>query len=199
MTRVEEILDFWFGALPSDEVFHQEKAELWFRKDPATDEEIRVRFGALVEEALAGGLATWCEDPRGTLALVLLLDQFTRNIYRDTPRAFAGDTRALALARAAFSSGSAAALRPLERVFLAMPLMHAEDLAVQDESVALFAALSDDAPPALRTLLANNHRYAVAHRDIIARFGRYPHRNAILGRASSDEEVAFLKEPGSSF
>jgi uncharacterized protein (DUF924 family) len=165
----------------------------WFGKDPAFDAQIRERFEALIAEALAGGLGEWCNTPQGALARVLLLDQFTRNAYRDTPAAFSGDARALATARDAIARGFDRELGPLERWFLYMPFQHSEDLADQERSVALFQALARD------TGLTAPLSYVVRHADIVRRFGRFPHRNAILGRTSSAAEIAFLRTPGSSF
>ena len=183
----EAVLDFWFGT---DD---QARAE-WFRKDEAFDRLIADRFGALVERALAGELREWDAKPASALARILLLDQFTRNIFRGTPRAFAGDPRALAAARSLVASGGDTALPPLRRSFVYLPFEHAEDLQAQHEAVRLFSALEASAPQATGML-----EYALRHRDIIARFGRFPHRNAILGRESTPEEIAFLREPGSSF
>lgn len=177
-STMEDVLAFWF-ADPAR----------WFRKDPAFDAEIHARFGALHAAIEAGEHEAWRTTPRGALAYVIALDQFARNMFRGTPRSFASDPRALAAATAAIARGDAAALTPPERVFLYMPLMHSEDLADQDRCVALFAALG----------IAENLAFAEAHRAVIRRFGRFPHRNAILGRPSTPEEIAFLAEPGSSF
>ena len=185
------VLDFWFGAPGSPE--HGQSRAVWFRKDPAFDEEIRARFGGAVESALAGSFADWSASARGALALVILLDQFTRNIFRDTPRAFAGDARALATAQDAVARGLDRELALHERWFLYMPFEHAEDAAVQGRSLELFGALA-------RELNDDGAlEWARKHADVVFRFGRYPHRNAILGRASTPEEEAFLRGPGSSF
>jgi len=199
MTSPQVVLDYWFGEISPDGTVSEAKQTLWFTKRDATDEDIRRRFGPAVEGALAGALDGWRATPHGTVALVLVLDQFTRNIFRDTPRAFAGDPQALDIALAAWDTGLVQGLRTLEQVFLSMPLMHAEDLAVQERSVGTFQQLWAAAPPALQEMLAGNYKYAVAHRDVVARFGRFPHRNAILGRQSTPEEAEFLKQPGSSF
>ena len=183
----DEVLAFWFGSAP-----HAARAA-WFRKDPAFDAEIRSRFGAAIEAALAGGYRDWTATPRGSLARVLLLDQFTRNAFRDTLRAFAGDTQALATAQAAVDAGQDRALDRHERTFLYLPFEHAEDSIVQERSLALFRALAAEMGE------PGNLEWAEKHAAIIRRFGRYPHRNAILGRASTPEEIAFLREPGSSF
>ena len=183
----DDILGFWFGPAP-----HVERRE-WFRKDAEFDAGIRARFGATIEAALAGAFADWTTTPHGALARVVVLDQFTRNAYRDTARAFAGDALALETARAAVDAGRDRALDRFERWFLYMPFEHAEDLAIQERSLALFGALAAD------TGEPGNIEWAERHAEIIRRFGRFPHRNAILGRASTTEEIAFLREPRSSF
>jgi uncharacterized protein (DUF924 family) len=185
--RAADVLHFWFGT--SDTARDE-----WFRKDPAFDARIRERFGFLVEQALAGGLADWDVAADTALARVLLLDQFTRNIHRGSPRAFDGDVLALALARSMVARGADQALPPLRRVFAYLPFEHAEDEAAQRESLRLFRALA-----AAHPTLAPYDDYARRHAVVIERFGRFPHRNAILGRASTPEDAAFLREPGSSF
>lgn len=199
--RVDEILDFWFGP---DGAPIGATVGRWFRADPAVDEEIARRFGPALTAAAAGAYATWAEDARGTLALVVLLDQFSRNVFRGTAGAFAQDPRALALTQAALADGRDRSLGWLGRYVLRMPLMHAEDVAVQRQSVASFAALVAEAEaagadPEVRAVLTSALDYARRHAAIVERFGRYPHRNAVLERASTDEELAFLREPGSSF
>ena len=188
-TQPAEVLAFWFGQPPTE----HPRAE-WFRKDPAFDERIRQRFGAALQLALGGGLQHWDLHPEGALARILVLDQFTRNAFRDTPGAFAGDAQALAAARALVAAGGHARLLPLQRWFAYLPFEHAEDRAVQGQSLQLFAALARDHPA-----LADAQHWAVKHAEVIERFGRYPHRNALLGRASTPEEEAFLRQPGSSF
>ncbi len=191
--RAQSVLDFWFGA-PGSPGAGQRRRE-WFVKSAEFDAGIANRFGPLIEAALRGELAGWAGDgTRAALAQIVLLDQFTRNVYRDTPRAFAGDVRALAAAQAMVGAAQDAALPPLERAFVYLPYEHAEDLALQDESVRLFSALARAAPE-LDDMLDYAHR----HRAVIARFGRFPHRNAMLGRASSAAEIAYLEEPGSGF
>ena len=183
----QDVLDFWFGALPLTQ-----RAE-WFKKDPAFDDTIRRRFGALVETALAQGLP-WNATPHDRLAQLIVLDQFPRNLFRGDARAFAGDARALQLALGLVDDGSHLALHPLQRWFAYLPLEHAEDLALQDRCVALCAALAADAPGFDGAL-----DYARRHRDVIAQFGRFPHRNAALGRASTADEAAYLATPGAGF
>jgi len=179
------VLDFWFGDEP---VARPE----WFRKDPAFDAQIRERFDPLIERTLAG--ARLGDGPAERLAALVVLDQFTRNVFRDTPRAFAGDTAALDLALGLCECGDDLALPPWQRAFACLPFEHAEDLALQDRAVAAFEALARDHPQAASML-----DYAHRHREVIRRFGRFPHRNAILGRESTADELAFLEQPGSRF
>jgi uncharacterized protein (DUF924 family) len=184
------VLVFWFGALDA-----QHSRPEWFRKDPAFDALIRQRFGATVEAAVAGGLAAWqTAGPRAQLAQIVVLDQFTRNIFRDTPRAFAGDTIALAAAQQMVASGQDRSLTPVQRSFVYLPFEHAENLAMQDEAVRCFTALGAEHPPS-----ADQLTWAHKHHEVIVCFGRFPHRNAILGRPSTPEEEAFLALPGSRF
>ncbi|MEP7283323.1 MAG: DUF924 family protein [Rubrivivax sp.] len=185
----EDVLGFWFGPAP-----WAERVE-WFRKDPAFDDTIRSRFGTLVERALDGPLG-WDRDPRGTLAELIVLDQFPRNLFRGDARAFAGDARARTLAAALVDRALDQALPPHGRWFAYLPFEHAEDLALQDRSVALFERLRHDAPEAASPTVLD---YAQRHRDVIQRFGRFPHRNAALGRVSSADEAAYLATPGSGF
>src|SRR5450830_125640 len=191
MSAWQPILDFWF--LPEGDPGHGKSRPEWFRKDLAFDALIQQRFGEAISRALAGEFVEWDGDPRGALVRIILLDQFARNAFRDTPRAFAGDARALAAARAMVDSGRDRMLAPVERWFVYLPFEHAEDMAIQERAVALFTALA--AEPGLDDIAD----YAVRHRDIIARFGRFPHRNRILGRDSTPEEIEFLKLPGSGF
>lgn len=193
------ILEFWFGNTVDDTAAAQAQQKLWWSKNAVVDADIRTRFGTLVETAATGKLDDWAQDARGRLALILLFDQFPRNMYRDTPRAFAYDTRAGKLALAGIASGADRELRAIERVFFYLPLEHSESAELQERSVALFTALAAGVPEADRKTFAGYVDYAVRHRDVIHRFGRFPHRNHILGRDSTPEETAFLKQPGSSF
>jgi uncharacterized protein (DUF924 family) len=186
-----EVLAFWFGEAGSPERGKPRAA--WFRKDLDFDAEIRRRFLALHASAALGERERWRERPEALLALIVVLDQFSRNLYRDDPRAFSQDAAALACAREMIDRGWDAALLPVERQFAYLPFEHAEDLALQDRSVALFSAL--EAFPETKGLT----EWAEKHRAIVRRFGRFPHRNAALGRASTPEEIAFLREPGSRF
>jgi uncharacterized protein (DUF924 family) len=180
------VLDFWFGAPDSRERGRPRKS--WFQKSEPFDAEIRRRFLALWERAARGELGRWQETPLASLALVVTLDQFPRNMFRGTARAFASDSRALAAARSMIAVEFDRLLSPVERVFAYLPFTHAEDLAAQRRSLALFHGLE---PESVRS--------AARHHEIIARFGRFPHRNAVLGRQSTPEEAEFLKQPGSSF
>lgn len=188
----QRVLDFWFGPRGSAD-FGTQRA-MWFQKHDATDAAIREHFKHDIDAALAGALTDWDRHPRGALARILLLDQFTRNIYRGTPRAFAGDAMALAAAQRAIDDGCHLRLIPVERMFIYMPFEHAEDAAAQARAVALFRTL-DATHGGFKSALD----YALRHQAVIDRFGRFPHRNALLGRASTEEETAFLAQPGSGF
>lgn len=190
--QAQDVLDFWF--LPPDNRDYGQARGEWFRKDDAFDAHIRARFGTLIDAAIEGGLRAWDATPHGALARLIVLDQFTRNVYRGTPRAFAGDAQALALAVALTQAGQDQLLPPMLRAFAYLPFEHAEDLAMQARAVELFQLLSQ-AQPGFDGMLD----YAERHQEVIARFGRFPHRNAILGRASTPQEVEFLRQPGSSF
>jgi len=195
----QDLLHWWFGQGTSATEIAAEKQRLWFGYRPQQDAEARERFGALVEQALNGDLQDWAELPEGWLALVLLLDQLPRMIHRDTPRAFASDERAQQLVRDGLAHGGDMLLSPIQRVFIYLVLEHAENLAVQDLAVAHFTALRDIAAEHEQALFRDFLDYAERHREVISRFGRFPHRNAILGRDSSDAEQSFLQQPGSSF
>lgn len=188
-----QVLDFWFGQAPLE----PRPALWWGGKN--NDEPIRQRFATAVEGALNGAYDGWEETPRGALALIVLLDQMTRNVYRGSARAFSGDARALAVCRSALDRGDLGRLHPLEGSFLLMPLEHDEDLASQGHCLTQLEHLISLADPPLREYLASNLDYARAHRDIIRRFGRFPHRNAILGRASTPDEAAYLAAGGRRF
>lgn len=198
-TDIENILAFWFGGDAGDSATAEAQKKLWWAKDAVIDAEIRERYGALVAAAAGGAHREWAREPRGRLALILLFDQFPRNIYRDTPQAFAHDGLALRLALDGIAAGADRTLRAIERVFFYLPLEHAESMEMQERSVALFTALAAGVPGADRGTFAGFVDYAVRHRDVVHRFGRFPHRNRILGRESSAGEQDFLKQPGSSF
>ena len=182
-----DVLEFWFGEMP-----HRGRA-VWFTKDAGFDATIRTRFGEAVAAALDGAFADWPATAYGALARVILLDQFTRNIFRDTPRAFAGDKLALSVATAAVDAQQDRALDRYERQFLYLPFEHSESVTAQDRATELFGTLARETGD--DSLLP----WVQRHADIVRRFGRFPHRNDALGRASTPEETAFLKEPGSRF
>ena len=188
--RPEDVLDFWFGR-EGDEGYG-EFCEAWFRKDAAFDEEIRDRFLGLHEEAASGAHDDWREDARGAVALVIVLDQFPRNMFRDDPRTYATDEKARETARYAVERALDRELRPLERWFLYLPFMHSESIEDQRLSLDLFRSLG-------RVGEADPVPYAEGHKEIVERFGRFPHRNATLGRETTAEEAEFLRGPGSSF
>jgi uncharacterized protein (DUF924 family) len=190
---IRHILDFWFGPLDAAGMSDPDREKRWFRGGADIDRHCREHYTGLVESAVAGGLTGWSDSAEGLLARVLLLDQFTRNIYRGTPAAFAGDELAIALARDAVATGRDRGMPTIHRVFLYVPYEHSEQLAIQDEGVALFDELLASSGQAV---VAGYRDYAIAHRDVIARFGRFPHRNAILGRESSPEELAHLRQHG---
>lgn len=186
------VLTYWFGD--ETEAANGQPRDLWFRKSTATDAEIAQRFGAVIERALRGEFAGWAARPAGALAEIVLLDQFTRNVFRDTAHAFAGDPQALRAAQALLATRADLALPPAQRAFAYLPFEHAESMPWQDRAVQLFTALADDAPQ-----LAGMLDYAKKHREVVQRFGRFPHRNAALGRQSTPEESQFLREPDSRF
>lgn len=199
MTEPKDVLDFWFGAPGSNAEIASWQGKLWFGKSAANDQAVIDRFADTLPAAAAGRLDHWASTPRGRLALVIVLDQFPHHIHRDRPQAFATDPQALALSLAALETGEDQALTSIERVFLYLPLEHAESLAMQERAVELFAMLASGAAADERALFDNYLDYAIKHRDVVARFGRFPHRNDILGRASTPEEIEFLKLPGSRF
>ncbi len=191
MSKPREILDFWFGR--EGEEGYGEFREAWFTKDPEFDREVRDRFEGAYEEAAADRLEHWKDEARSCLALIILLDQFTRNMFRGDPKTYATDDKALAAARHAVEHAYDRELSPYERLFVYLPFEHSEDLEDQRFSVELFRGLA--AEMGSEDLLG----YAVRHLEIIERFGRFPHRNEILGRATTPEEAEFLRSPDSSF
>jgi uncharacterized protein (DUF924 family) len=179
-----------------------ERLALWFGSSddgPQADELVRSRFGSLLQRAAAGELAAWADSPRRRLSLILLLDQFPRHAYRGTERAFAADREALALALSGMQSAADAALTPVERIFFYMPLQHAELRDAQEESVAAYRRLRNEAPTELSAMFTSALESAEQHHAIVARFGRFPHRNRALGRANTAEEEAYLARSGDSF
>jgi uncharacterized protein (DUF924 family) len=195
----EGILHFWFGDDPADAANSPECARLWWSKQPAVDALMRERFGPLLPQVAAGSLDSWASDPTGRLALILLADQFSRNIHRGSPQAFALDPMARRLALEGFAIGAFEGLLPIQRLFATMPLEHSEALVDQDRCVSLVRSLRDEVSPTERGTFDSFVDFAERHRDVIRRFGRFPHRNAVLGRTSTPEEAAFLQTPGSSF
>ncbi len=176
----DQVLTFWFETL---------KPAQWWKKDAALDREIAERFGELLHQSRQSILDSWRNTARGRLAEIIVLDQFSRQVYRDSAEAFSADPLALSLAQQAVRQGADSELTVSERVFLYMPYMHSESRQVHETAVELFTRLGE----------ANNLDYELRHKAIIDRFGRYPHRNAVLGRQSTEEEIAFLSQPGSSF
>ena len=200
METPDTIQKYWFGsALEDAAVTARERAPLWWSKNPEVDNEIRRRFESCVILAGSGELDPWASNPQDRLALILLTDQFPRSIYRNSAKAFAFDSRALSLSHAGIDAGFDVSLRPLERVFFYLPLEHSESLADQQRAVSLFQKLVDEAGPDQKATFAEYLDFAARHRDIIARFGRFPHRNEVLGRISTPEELSFLQQPGSWF
>ncbi len=199
MATPEEILQYWFGNLTGPTDCDHSKGAMWWAGGAEVDREIRERFGSDWQRAKAGELDSWLNAPRSALALIILLDQFSRNLGRGTPEAFAADEAALAACRHALAAGYDRALRPIERAFLYMPLMHAEDREAARECVSRFEELSreirETCPPAHPDFI----EHAREHANTVQRFGRYPHRNAILGRQSTDEERAFLRGGGPNY
>ncbi len=190
----DDVLAFWLGPLDADGLADEVHRARWWRSDPDFDAELRARFGALHAEVAAGDHASWLTAPRGRLATVIVFDQLSRNLFRGTAGMYAHDARAVALTKEALEGGDADVLGLHERMFLAMPLMHAEALDDQERCIEEMRALARRNPA-----FEANVDFAIRHRDVVARFGRFPHRNAILGRESSEEEREFLKQPGSSF
>lgn len=190
---IAEIHEFWFGALDENGLCASDRNALWFGASAEVDATCRARFGPALVQARAEKLGSWTESDRGLVALVVLLDQLSRNIHRGTAEAFAGDALALRLAQNAISTARHLQLPLIHRVFLYLPLEHSEDLSMQEQCVALFAQLAHETG---QPQFDNFARYAVAHRDVIARFGRFPHRNAILDRASSAEELNHIEQHG---
>jgi uncharacterized protein (DUF924 family) len=197
MTQPYEVLKFWFGEDLESEPFRDSK--LWFEKNPAFDQEIKMRFEEDLKAAANGAREEWKNNPLGRLAFIILLDQFSRNIYRGTPRMFSQDSLSLQAALEGIDKGEDQALHPIQCTFFYLPLEHSEDLEIQKKSLEMFPRLVRQANEKWKRSLKINYEYAIKHHDIIARFGRFPHRNALLGRMSTPEEIEFLKEPGSSF
>lgn len=199
MESSEKLLEFWFADVTSSPASAAARSEVWFGGATAFDRDCRMRFGALLERAGRGELEAWRGGPRSALALAVLLDQIPRNVFRGTPRAFEFDARALATAAAAYDAGFDAGLHPIEASFLYMPFQHAEDAPMQERGVAAFEALVARTAPGFRELVAGYADYARRHREVIRRFGRFPHRNAVVERASTLDEQAYLRGGGETF
>ncbi|VVP37810.1 MULTISPECIES: DUF924 family protein [Pseudomonas] len=195
----QPLLEWWFGTSESAKEVAAQKGRLWFGKRDSQDLEARERFGDWVEQALAGGLTEWTQRPEGWLALVLLLDQLPRMIFRDSPKSFSGDLRAQALVAQGIAADFDRQLQPIQRVFIYLVLEHCEHLAVQNECISRYIELVAQQSEDDRALFADYLDYAEKHQKVIAQFGRFPHRNAVLGRESTAEELAFLSKPGSRF
>ena len=195
----EDVLAFWFGPLNEEGLATPDKAARWWKKDAAFDAEVLARFGSTWSAAMRGGHDDWMDAPHSLLALVIVLDQLSRNMFRGKAQSFASDARALSAAKKGIERGFDQQLVGHERLFLYMPFMHSEELATQDQCVALLSAFRDTSTGKLREELQQNVDFAVRHRDIIARWGRFPHRNQLLDRTSTAEELDFLKQPNSSF
>ena len=201
LEEISEVLRFWFGDLRKGELPDKEKQMTWWMKSEEFDDLVRQRFEKYVLLAEKGELSNWLETPLGTVAFIVVVDQFPRNIYRGAPGAFSRDALALRACLEGIEKGFDEGLHPMHRVFFYLPLMHSEDLEIQSLSVEKYSALENEYTPhpEIRKILAYSTDFAGRHSDIIKRFGRYPHRNAVLGRESTPEEIEFLKEPGSSF
>ncbi len=205
MDEARSVRDFWFGQQkPPSPVELDRRMRFWFGDESSQirqrrDETIRRRFTGLLQRAADGELTAWADGPRRRLSLIILLDQFPRNIYRGTARAFAYDAQALSLTLSGMQSAADAALEVVERIFFYMPLQHAEAREVQEESVAAYRRLLTEAPSELRAPFEGAARSAENHRAIIEQFGRFPHRNETLGRTSTAPEVEWLQRGGSAF
>lgn len=194
--RIDEILQYWFGQLDEHGMATPAQQQLWFKSSAATDAHIQKHYLNAIEAALRDELEDWRGTIRGNMALLLLLDQFTRNVFRDSQRAFSGDPQALTIAQALVSSGQHYDMPLIYRVFTYVPYEHSESLLVQNAGVVLFDDLLEQSPLAAQDAIAGFRRYAVAHQQVIEQFGRFPHRNAILQRASSAAELEHLEQHG---
>lgn len=190
MQSANEVLEFWFDP---------DNQKRWYVADPAFDAQIRQRFGDCLDAAIAGQLTHWTQTAEGWLALLIVLDQFSRNLYRNDARAWAQDAEAQRLALWGIAEGFDCALPPLQRVFAYMPLEHGETVELQRRSVELFDDLRQDAPDDQRERFDMFYDYAVRHQVVVEQFGRFPHRNAVLGRASTADELEYLAQPGAGF
>ena len=197
--QIERILAFWFKAKELSAPQIDGRMDVWFGEDPVFDHQIEAEFATLVEQAGEGKLDHWAEDPRGRLALILLLDQFPRNIYRNTAKAFDNDKHALKLCVEGAMAKKDQGLTPIERVFFYMPLQHAESRRVQAKSVDIYNRLAAAVSPTLRETFETVAQFAELHHDIIERFGRFPHRNRVLNRTNTAEEEEYLDGDSPTF
>lgn len=197
--RIEKILEFWFGTFPNAWTGDASKLDMWFKNGPDYDSEIFSRFGSDYFRAIDGELDSWAESPRGRLALIILLDQFSRHIHRGSAEAFAQDEKSQQLCIEGISAGDDQNLHPVERSFFYLPLEHAEDLERQNLAIEAYSQLIQDVPEQYRQPFESALEWAQKHHYVIERFGRFPELNEILGRESTDEELAFLKEGKYSF
>lgn len=194
MITPDEVLDFWIGAPLADDVAATAAQKRWFMGGAELDRAIRERFADEIVRGAAGTYDAWAATARGRLALVILIDQFSRNAFRGTPRAFAHDAKARELVLQGLARGHGDGLSTVEGLFFGLPLEHAEDMDMQARSIAWFEKLAADAPPPTKKLAQSALDFAYLHRDVVARFGRYPQRNQALGRATTPEEQAYLDE-----
>ena len=193
------VLDFWFHGCEQDAPHIDARMDRWFGTDPGLDDEINARFGDLVDQACNGKLDHWADDPRGRLALIILIDQFRRNIHRGTAHAYSSDPKALKFCVDGIVNRSYKKLRPEEQIFFFMPLQHAESTKLQDKSVSIYQALANKVSETQRETFLTTAQFAELHRDIVAQFGRFPHRNKALGRENTEAEDAYLAGEGMSF
>ena len=195
----KKVLEFWFGDIGDDGQVSPEITQRWFKKDPEFDRLVKSKFSEYLDSAYMGAFDRWISEPLGSVALIIMLDQFPRNIFRDQVKAFHYDQKAISIAKLFADSILYLQVLPVCGQFALMPFMHSEDLEVQKQGLQHFRLLKDKCPDYAKPAMANVYDFAVKHHDIIERFGRFPHRNQILSRESTDEEKVFLQGPGSSF
>ncbi len=195
----QPVLDYWFGGITDDAECANEKASLWWEKSAETDAGIRQRFEPLLQLLVNGGNRYWLQFPEGRLGSIIMLDQFPRNIYRETAMAFMSDQLALNWCLSGIKEGLDKALRPIERVFFYMPMEHAENNEVQHQSIKQFQQLAEEASAHQREIFSGFLDFAEQHAAVIEKFGRFPHRNNVLGRVSTKDELTYLAQPGSGF
>ncbi len=196
---IDSVIRFWFGESHSSADINAQKKRVWWSKNEEIDAEITARFSELVDAVASGELDHWNESHQGLLASIICTDQFPRNIYRGHSRSFSYDAVALRFARQAVAMGFDRKVQLIKRVFIYMPFEHSEEISDQEQAVALMQSLVDQAADEEKEIFAGFLNFAIRHRDVVAEFGRFPHRNTILGRESTEQEIAFLEQPGSSF